>query len=79
LGGSVTGQLTQDREKLDNSMADLGNRIEFLASSRSDIVNSIDCMKRHCAELMKELGQINQDLAAEEQKLTDLPSTIITM
>jgi hypothetical protein len=28
---------------------------------------------------MKELGQINQDLAAEEQKLTDLPSTIITM
>jgi hypothetical protein len=47
-------------------MADLDNGIEILASSRLDIVNSIDCFKRHHAELMKELGQIEQDLAAEE-------------
>jgi hypothetical protein len=46
-------QLTQDREKLDTSMADLDNRIDFLASSRSDIVNGIDCLKRRHAELMK--------------------------
>jgi hypothetical protein len=59
-------QLTQERKNLDNSMADLDNGIEILASSRLDIVNSIDCFKRHHAELMKELGQIEQDLAAEE-------------
>jgi hypothetical protein len=28
---------------------------------------------------MKELGQVDQDLTAEEQKLADLPGTISTM
>jgi prefoldin subunit 5 len=50
-------------------MADLDNRIEFLTSSRSDIVNSIDRLKTRCVDIMKELGQVEQDLEAEEQKL----------
>jgi archaellum component FlaC len=65
-------QLTQDREKLDNSMADLDNRIEFLSSSHPDIVSSIDRLKKHRADLMKEVGQFDQDLTVEEQKLADL-------
>jgi chromosome segregation ATPase len=69
-------QLTQDREKLDNSMADLDNRIKFLSSSRPDIISSIDRLKKRRAELMKELDQIGQDLIAEEQKLADLLGTI---
>jgi chromosome segregation ATPase len=72
-------QLTQDKEKLDRSMADLDNRIELLTSSRSNIVGSIDHLRRRRAELMKELDPIGQDLSAEEQKLTDLPGTISTM
>jgi hypothetical protein len=47
-------------------MADLDNRIEFLASSHCDIVNDIDRLKKRCVDLMKELGQVEQDLAAEE-------------
>jgi chromosome segregation ATPase len=72
-------QLTQDRENLDSSMADLDNIIELLTSSRSDIVNGIDHLKRCRVELMKELIQVDQDLTAEEQKLADLPGTKITM
>jgi hypothetical protein len=59
-------------------MADLDNRIEFLTSSRFDIVNNTDCLKRRCAELMKELSQVDHDLAAEEQNITDLLGTIAT-
>jgi prefoldin subunit 5 len=51
-------QLTQDREKLDNSMADLDNRIQFLSSCRLDIFSSIDRLKKRHAELMKELSQV---------------------
>jgi hypothetical protein len=40
-------------------MDDLDNRIEFLAFSRPDIVNSIERLKKHHAELMKELSQID--------------------
>jgi prefoldin subunit 5 len=47
-------------------MADLDNRIEFLASSRPDIVSSIDCLKKRHAELMKEFSQVDQDLTTEE-------------
>jgi hypothetical protein len=47
-------------------MADLDSRIEFLACSGSDIVNSIDCLKRRRAELMKELNQVEQDLTTDE-------------
>jgi chromosome segregation ATPase len=72
-------QLTQDREKLDHSMADLDNRIEFLSSSCPDIVDIIDRLKKRRAELMKELIQVDQDLKAEEQNLADLPSTIAAM
>jgi hypothetical protein len=36
-------------------MADLDNRIELLTSSCSNIVSSIDRLKRRRAELMKEL------------------------
>jgi predicted ribonuclease toxin of YeeF-YezG toxin-antitoxin module len=72
-------QLTQDRENLDSSMADIDNIIELLTSSRSDIDNSIDRLKRRCAELMKELSRVDQDLASKEQKLVDLPGTIATM
>jgi archaellum component FlaC len=72
-------QLTQDREKLDSGMDDLDNRIEFLSFSRADIVSSIERLKKHRAELMKELSQIDQDLNAEEQKPADLPVTITTM
>jgi hypothetical protein len=72
-------QLTQDRENLDWSMADLDIRIELLASSHFDIVNSIDCLKRCHAELMKELSQVDQDSKAEEQKLADLPGTVATL
>jgi hypothetical protein len=50
-------QLTQDREKLDSSMADLDNMIKFLSSSRPDIVSNIYHLKKSHAELMKELGQ----------------------
>jgi hypothetical protein len=60
-------------------MADLDNRIELLTSSRCDIIGSIDRLKKRCAELVKELGQIDQDLIAEEQKLVDLLGTISTM
>jgi hypothetical protein len=60
-------------------MTDLDNRIEFLTSSRSDIVNHIDRLKRCRAELMKELGQFDQDLTTEEQKLADLLGTIAAM
>jgi chromosome segregation ATPase len=67
-------QLTQDREKLDNNMVDLYNRIELMTSSRSNIVGSIDRWRR--AELKKQLDQIGQDLTAEEKKLADLPGTI---
>jgi chromosome segregation ATPase len=49
-------QLTQDRENLDSSIADLDRRIELLASTSSDIVNSIDRPNQHRAELMKELA-----------------------
>jgi chromosome segregation ATPase len=72
-------ELTQDRENLDSSMADLENMIELFTSSRSDIVNNVDRLKRRCADLTKELDQVEQDLAAEEQKLADLPNTIATM
>lgn len=50
-------------------MADLDDRIEFLTSSHSDIVNSIDRLKRRRGELMKELDQVNQDLTSEEHSL----------
>jgi predicted house-cleaning noncanonical NTP pyrophosphatase (MazG superfamily) len=60
-------------------MADLDNRIEFLASSCLDIISSIDRLKKHHAKLMKELSQIDQDLNAEEQKLADLLGIVITM
>jgi hypothetical protein len=60
-------------------MVDLDGRIEFLASPRPDIVNIIDRLKRRHVELMKELGQLEQDLAVEEQKLAYLPGTIATM
>jgi hypothetical protein len=59
-------------------MADLDNRIEFLTSSRSDIVNNIDRVKKCRVDLMTELGQVEQDLT-KEQKLADLPGTIGTM
>jgi hypothetical protein len=59
-------KLTQDREKLDNSMPNLDNSIKFLYSSRPDIVSNIDRLKKHRAELMKELSQVNQDLTVEE-------------
>jgi chromosome segregation ATPase len=72
-------QLTQEREKLDSSMANLDNMIEFLSSSRPDIINSADRLKRRRAELMKELNQVDQDLKVEEQKVADLPSTIVSM
>jgi chromosome segregation ATPase len=72
-------QLTQYRENLNSSMADLDNMIEFLTSSPSDIVNNIDRLKRRRAELMKELGQVDQDMAAEEQKLANLKGTIAIM
>jgi hypothetical protein len=36
-------------------------------------------LKKCCAELVKELGQIDQDLTDEEQKLVDLLGTISTM
>jgi chromosome segregation ATPase len=71
-------QLTQDRENLDSSMADLDNRIELMTSPCSDIVGSIDRLKRCRVQLMKELGQIEQDLTIEEQKLADLPGTVST-
>jgi uncharacterized coiled-coil DUF342 family protein len=48
-------QLTEDRDKLNASMADLDNRIKFLSSSHPDIVSNIDRLKKHRAELMKEL------------------------
>jgi predicted house-cleaning noncanonical NTP pyrophosphatase (MazG superfamily) len=60
-------------------MADLDNRIEFLASSCLDMISSIDHLKKHHAKLMKELSQINQDINAEEQKLADLLGIVITM
>jgi hypothetical protein len=60
-------------------MIDLDHRIELLTSSRSDVVNSIDRLKRRRAELMKELGQIEQDLVDEGKKLVDFPITIATM
>jgi chromosome segregation ATPase len=72
-------QVTQDKENLDSSMADLDSRIEFLSSSRPDIISSIDHLKKRRAELMKELSQVEQDLTGEEQKVADLPSTITTM
>jgi vacuolar-type H+-ATPase subunit I/STV1 len=58
-------QLTQDRENLDNSIADLDIRIELLSSSHSEIVHNIDRLKHRQAELMKELDQIEQDMAME--------------
>jgi hypothetical protein len=67
-------QLTQDREKLDNNMVDLYNRIELMTSSRSNIVGSIDRWRR--AELKKQLDQKGQDLTAEEKKLADLLLTV---
>jgi iron only hydrogenase large subunit-like protein len=51
-------QLTQEREKLDNSTADLDNKIKFLSSSCPDIVSNIDRLKKHRADLMKELSQV---------------------
>jgi prefoldin subunit 5 len=60
-------------------MDDLDNRIEFLSSSRPDIVDSIDRLKKCRAELMKELNQVDQDLKVEEQKLAELPDTIAVM
>jgi hypothetical protein len=45
-------------------MADLDNRIEFLTSSRSDNVSSVDPLKKRRADLMKELNIVGQDLAA---------------
>jgi chromosome segregation ATPase len=72
-------QITQEREKLDHSMADLDNRIEFLSSSRPDIVGGIDRLKKRRAELMKELHQVEKDLKAKEKKLADLPLTIAVM
>jgi chromosome segregation ATPase len=70
------GQLIQDRENLDYSMADLDNMIELLSSSRPDIVSNINRSKKRRAELMKELDQIGQDLTAEEHKLSYLLGTI---
>jgi archaellum component FlaC len=55
------------------------NRIKFISSSRPDIISSIDRLKKRRAELMKELDLVGQDLSTEEQKLADLPSTIVAM
>jgi hypothetical protein len=60
-------------------MVDLDGKIEFLASSHPDIVISIDDLKRRHVELMNELGQVEKDLVAEEQKLAYPPGTIATM
>jgi hypothetical protein len=51
-------QRTQDRENMERSMADLDTRIEFLTSSRPDIVESIDHLKWGHVELMKKLSQV---------------------
>jgi hypothetical protein len=64
---------------LDTNLADLDIRIKFLSSSRSDIVNNIDLLKKCRVELMKELDQVGQDLSTEEQKLADLLGTIDVM
>jgi hypothetical protein len=50
-------QLSQEREKLDNSTTDIDNRIKFLSSSRPDIVSSIDRLKKCRADLMKNLAK----------------------
>jgi chromosome segregation ATPase len=58
-------------------MADLDSRIEFLSSSRSDTINSIDRLKKRRVVLMKELVQVEQDLEAQVRKLADLSGTIV--
>jgi chromosome segregation ATPase len=60
-------------------MADLDNRIELLSSSRPDIIGSIDRLKKHRVDLMKELNQVEHDLKSEEQKLSDHPGTISSL
>jgi chromosome segregation ATPase len=72
-------QLTQDREKLDNNMVDLDNRIEYQSSSRLKIASIIDRLKKRRTRLMKELSQVDQDLKTVEQKLADLPGIIAAM
>jgi hypothetical protein len=57
----------------------MADRIEFLSSSRPDIVGSINRLKKCRANLMKEFNQVDQDLKVEEQKLADLPSAIAVM
>jgi len=51
-------------------------RINFLESSRPDIVGTIDRLKRRRAELAKEMEQVTKDIAAEEKRLQELPSVI---
>jgi hypothetical protein len=72
-------QLTHDRISWIPAWLTFDNRIKFISSSRPDIISSIDCLKKRRAELMKELDLVGQDLSTEEQKLADLPSTIVAM
>ncbi|GJN11657.1 hypothetical protein PR202_ga29861 [Eleusine coracana subsp. coracana] len=53
--------------------------IDLLNSSRSLIVNEIDRLKAKRAALMKELGEIGNAIAEEEEKLLNLPETIANL
>ncbi|CAN6348214.1 unnamed protein product [Urochloa humidicola] len=52
------------------------DRIDFLESNRSSIVNWIDWLKARRAELAKEIALLKDELTIEEQKLRDLPDTV---
>ncbi|GJM87691.1 hypothetical protein PR202_ga03669 [Eleusine coracana subsp. coracana] len=72
-------QLSKEKASYEAQVADIRNRIDLLNSSRSLIVNEIDRLKAKRAALMKELGEIGNAIAEEEEKLLNLPETIANL
>ena len=69
----------KEKASYEAQVADIRNRIDLLNSSCSLIVNEIDRLKANRAALMKELGEIGNAIAEEEEKLLNLPETIANL
>nr|TKW28707.1 hypothetical protein SEVIR_3G346250v2 [Setaria viridis] len=66
----------EEEDSYEHRAQEVHHQINFLESSRPDIVGAIDRLKRRRAELAKKMEQVTKEIAIEEKRLQDLPSVI---
>lgn len=66
----------EEEDSYKHRAQEVHHQIHFLENSRSDIVGTIDRLKRRRVELAKEMERVTKEIAIEEKKLQDLPSVI---